>query len=66
MASATIIIVALAFTLAMIVTIAALLEEVRWRGYALPKLLAQHSALPASLIIGVCGDRCTWRCSCRV
>lgn len=39
--------------LAVIVTIAALLEEVGWRGYALPKLLAQHSALYASLLIGV-------------
>jgi membrane protease YdiL (CAAX protease family) len=39
--------------LAVIVTIAALLEEVGWRGYALPKLLAHHSALVVSLIIGV-------------
>jgi membrane protease YdiL (CAAX protease family) len=39
--------------LAVIVTIAALLEEIGWRGYALPKLLAQHSPLSASLIIGV-------------
>lgn len=39
--------------LAVIVTIAALLEEVGWRGYALPKLLAQYSALTASLIIGI-------------
>jgi membrane protease YdiL (CAAX protease family) len=39
--------------LAVIVIIAALLEEVGWRGYALPRLLAQHSALSASLIIGV-------------
>jgi uncharacterized protein len=39
--------------LAMIVTVAALLEEVGWRGYALPKLLAHRSALSASLIIGV-------------
>ncbi len=41
------------FLLAVIVTIAALLEEVGWRGYALPKLLTQHSALTASLLIGV-------------
>lgn len=39
--------------LAVIVTIAALLEEVGWRGYALPKLLTQHSARATSLIIGV-------------
>jgi uncharacterized protein len=32
---------------------AGLLEEIGWRGYALPQLLAQYSALTASLIIGV-------------
>ena len=33
--------------------IAAALEEVGWRGFALPKLLAQRSALFSSLLIGV-------------
>jgi membrane protease YdiL (CAAX protease family) len=39
--------------LAVIVTITALLEEVGWRGYALPKLLTHYSALTTSLLIGV-------------
>jgi membrane protease YdiL (CAAX protease family) len=33
--------------------IAAIPEELGWRGYALRKLLANHSALYASLVIGV-------------
>jgi membrane protease YdiL (CAAX protease family) len=28
-------------------------EELGWRGFALPNLLQKHSALPASLILGV-------------
>lgn len=28
-------------------------EEIGWRGYALPKLLAQRSALVSSLVIGI-------------
>lgn len=39
--------------LALIVITAALPEEIGWRGYALPPLLKQHSALFASLVIGV-------------
>lgn len=39
--------------LALIFIIAAIPEELGWRGYALPKLLTQRSALAASLIIGV-------------
>lgn len=39
--------------LALIVITAALPEEVGWRGYVLPQLLKQHTALFASLVIGV-------------
>jgi membrane protease YdiL (CAAX protease family) len=39
--------------LALILLIAALLEELGWRGYALPKLLTRCSPLAASLVIGV-------------
>jgi membrane protease YdiL (CAAX protease family) len=39
--------------LAVIFMIAAIPEELGWRGYALRKLLANHSALYASLVIGV-------------
>jgi membrane protease YdiL (CAAX protease family) len=42
---ATLIVVAL-------VLLPALLEELGWRGYALPKLLAARSALTASLVLG--------------
>lgn len=39
--------------LAAIFLIAALPEELGWRGYALPRLLQRHSALFASLVIGL-------------
>jgi uncharacterized protein len=39
--------------LASMLFIFALPEELGWRGYALPRLLQQHSALAASLVIGV-------------
>jgi membrane protease YdiL (CAAX protease family) len=39
--------------LTMIVFVLVVGEEVGWRGYALPKLLQSHSALAASLILGV-------------
>jgi membrane protease YdiL (CAAX protease family) len=39
--------------LAVILVIAAIPEELGWRGYALPKLLTHHTALFASLVIGV-------------
>jgi uncharacterized protein len=38
--------------LALILVIAAIPEELGWRGYALPQLLKHHSALFASLVIG--------------
>ena len=41
------------FMLALIFIISAIPEELGWRGYALPKLLAHHSALTASLFIGM-------------
>jgi len=39
--------------LAVIFLIAALFEELGWRGYALPQLLENHTPLYASLVIGV-------------
>jgi CAAX protease family protein len=39
--------------LAVIFLVAAIPEELGWRGYALPKLLENHSPLYASLVIGV-------------
>ncbi len=39
--------------LALMLFLAAMLEELGWRGYALPKLLAMHRPLTAALIIGV-------------
>lgn len=39
--------------IAAVVLLPALLEELGWRGYALPKLLKTQSALSASLIIGL-------------
>jgi membrane protease YdiL (CAAX protease family) len=39
--------------LALIFILAAIPEELGWRGYALPKLLTHHTALVASLVIGV-------------
>ena len=39
--------------LALILIMAAIPEEVGWRGYALPRLLTVHSPLTASLVIGV-------------
>jgi membrane protease YdiL (CAAX protease family) len=39
--------------LALIFIMAAIPEELGWRGYALPKLLTHHTALVASLVIGV-------------
>ena len=39
--------------LASILLIAALPEELGWRGYVLPRLLQRHSALFASLVIGL-------------
>jgi membrane protease YdiL (CAAX protease family) len=39
--------------LTMIVFVLVVGEEIGWRGYALPKLLQNHSAVTASLILGV-------------
>lgn len=39
--------------LTMIIFVLVVGEEIGWRGYALPKLLQSHSALTASLILGV-------------
>lgn len=39
--------------LSIIVFVLVLGEEIGWRGYALPKLLPNHSAMTASLILGV-------------
>ena len=39
--------------LTMIVFVLVVGEEIGWRGYALPKLLQNHSAVAASLILGV-------------
>lgn len=41
------------FLLAAIFLVAALPEELGWRGYVLPRLLKAHSALFASLVIGL-------------
>src|SRR5512139_3047847 len=38
--------------LAMVIFVLVVGEEIGWRGYALPKLLENHSAITASLILG--------------
>jgi membrane protease YdiL (CAAX protease family) len=45
--------VAFAFVVTLALGFAANTEEVAWRGYALPRLQAQHSALVAALLVAV-------------
>ena len=41
------------FLIGVFTVIGAIVEELGWRGYALPKLLAHRSALASALIIGI-------------